>query len=142
MSLQYNTTTEIFTLIDKAQNKFMFDGTNGRLTTYTTVNGKLLLYTYDAADRLTKISDQDNQRYLTLAYSLTKIAPVTDHTGRSVTYNYDTNNNIVTATDVLGKLWRYEYKNGTNYLERVRDPDLKVIEYTQYDTNSVNHRFD
>ncbi|MDP1624658.1 MAG: RHS repeat-associated core domain-containing protein [bacterium] len=123
-----------FILTDKAQNIYEFNLTTGRLISHTNPTGLKILYTFDSKGRMTKISDQSGQRYLTLAYAGngTKIVSVTDYTGRKVSYGYDSNNNLTSVTDPLGKLWRYTYDSSHRILQ-VLDPDNKIIERTEYD---------
>lgn len=123
-----------FILTDKAQGQYEFNLTTGRLISHTNPTGQKILYTYDSKGRLTKISDQSGQRYLTLAYSGngTRIVSLTDHTGRRVSYGYDSNNNLVSVTDTLGKIWRYTYDSSHRILQ-VLDPNNAIIERTEYD---------
>jgi len=130
-----------FTLIDKAQNEYDFDLTSGKLISHTNSNGKKLLYMYDTEGRLTKVSDQGGQRYLSFNYfgNETRIASVTDHTGRLITYTYDENDDLVSATDLLGESWTYQYDDW-HHITRVTDPDGKIVERTEYESNTANAR--
>ena len=124
-----------FILTNRAQGKYEFNLTTGKLISYTNPAGQKILYTFDGKGRLTKISDQGGQRYLTLAYSGngTKIISITDHTGRRVSYGYDSGNNLTSVTDPLGKIWGYTYDSGHRILQ-VLDPNNSIIERTEYDT--------
>jgi RHS repeat-associated protein len=125
-----------FILTDRSQNKYEFNLATGKLISHTDPNGHKLLYTFDAKGRLTKISDQSNAHSLTLAYSGsgTRIISVTDQTGRKVTYAYDGNNNLISARDVLGKTWAYQYDTA-HRMTRVTDPANLIVERTEYDAN-------
>jgi RHS repeat-associated protein len=126
-----------FILTDKAQNIYEFNLTTGRLIFHTSPTGQKILYTFDSKGRLTKISDQSGQRYLTLAYSGngTKIVRVTDHTGRRISYEYDANNNLTQVTDTLGQIWNYVYdaSHRITYVYGLFGQTSQVIERTEYD---------
>jgi YD repeat-containing protein len=130
-----------FMLKDKAQNEYHFDLNSGKLISYMDSNGKELLYTYDTEGRLKKISDQGGQHYLALNYSdsETRIASVTDQTGREITYTYNENSDLVSATDLLGKTWTYQYDDW-HHITQVTDPDGKIVERTEYESNTVHAR--
>ena len=124
-----------FILTDRSQNTYEFDLTSGKLISYTIPNGQKILYTYDGKGRMSKISDQSNQQFLTLAYSGkgTNIVSITDHAGRKVSYGYDRNGNLTSVTDTQAKIWKYSYDSNHRILE-VFDPQNVIIERTEYDT--------
>jgi RHS repeat-associated protein len=130
-----------FTLIDKAQNEYDFDLISGNLISHTNPNGQKFLYTYDTEGRMKKISDEGGQHYLSLNYSgsETRIASITDYTGREIIYKYDVNGDLVSATDLLAKTWKYTYDNW-HHLTQVTDPDEKTVERTEYESNAANAR--
>ena len=131
-----------FILTDKAQNRYEFNLTSGQLISYKNEKGRTLLYTYDTKGRLKKISDQSGLRFLSLAYSgnNTKIASVTDHTGRIVNYHYNASGDLDYVTDLLGQTWTYEYQN--HLLTRAAAPGNITIERTEYVQGKAVRQYD
>lgn len=83
------------------------------------------------------ISDR-NGNVVTLTYSGAKnplLTSVTDGSGRSMTFTYDSSNRIQTVTDPMQRRVLYSYASGANVLLTVTDPTGAV---TTYGYNSGN----
>ena len=81
-------------------------------------------YSYDGTTYLTGISNTLG-RSLALAYSgplHPHLSSVTDDTGRSVTYGYDGNNNLVSVADPLGFRTTFAYDGAASHLTQVFYP--------------------
>jgi RHS repeat-associated protein len=142
-------------------NKKYPDGTNA---TFTYDNrGNLLTakdpdsnvsYTYDSADRLTKVTE-NNGRFLEFTYDAGgRRTKMLDQTGAVVNYTYDTagrlskltngsNDTIVTyAYDAAGRLLQENNGNGT-YTKYTYDPAGQVTSIINYTTsNAVNSKYE
>ncbi|SNB56925.1 RHS repeat-associated core domain-containing protein [Marinobacter sp. es.042] len=91
----------------------------------------------DAQNRPSQIQDHFGNLLLTITYDGTSNRPatVTDYTGRSVTYTYNTDSQLVTVNDVRGQDWQYTY-TAKGKLKTIADPNGNVTQYA-YDQNSV-----
>lgn len=91
----------------------------------------------DAHNRPRQVQDQFGNLLLTITYDGTSKRPatVTDYTGRSVTYTYNTDNQLVTVDDVRGQDWQYSY-TAKGKLKSIEDPNGNITQYA-YDQNSV-----
>ncbi len=76
--------------------------------TYAVVKKSRTVYRFDAAGRLSGISDR-NGNAVTLTYSGSNLSLVTDTAGRQVTFAYDGSNRITTVTDPIGRTVQYAY---------------------------------
>ena len=84
---------------------------------------------FDANKRLTSITDL-NGNTITLNYTGNNLTSVTDAVGRSLTLAYDASNRIISATDPLGRVWRYTYANVAGVvLTTVTDPQNNTTNY-------------
>jgi YD repeat-containing protein len=122
---------ERYTLVDQAQSAFTFDE-NGVLLTWEDSLGRVRTYTYDASDRLERVTDQITSRYLAFTYDVEdRIETVSDHTARQVTFTYDPAGDLISAVDVLGQTWTYTY-DSEHRLTEVLDPRGVAVERTEY----------
>ncbi len=119
--------------------------TDGRMTAWTDANGNALTLAYNTGGSLQTISNGMG-KILTLSYSNDRISQVSDGTGRSVSYSYDTDGNLTQVTDTEGNSTVFEYDepgrltqiffpdNPTNpFVTNTFDANDKVI--TQTDAN-------
>lgn len=97
--------------------------TNGTFE-YRYVHGGLLRF--DSSGRLAALVDR-NGNTTTLSYAGSNLIAITDVVGRSITLAYDSSGRITTATDPIGRIWRYTYEGtpgiaGAPGLTTVTDP--------------------
>jgi len=109
-----NPTTFTFVGKDQSQVAYTAIGSagNGQIASWTMPYGMSLNftygYTYNAVSYLTQVTNSLG-RSLILAYSGAHVASVTDDTGRSVTYDYASTGDLISATDPLGSLTSFSY---------------------------------
>jgi RHS repeat-associated protein len=89
---------------------------------------------FSSSGRLNTITDR-NGNTTTLTYTGSNLTRITDAVGRSINLTYDFANRISTATDPLGRIWRYTYEGtpgiaGNPGLTTVTDPLGHVERYT------------
>jgi len=104
---------------------------NGNLE-YHLADGSSMLF--NSSGRLISMTDT-NSNTVTLSYSGNNLTSVTDAVGRALTFGYDSSGRIITATDPLGRIWRYTYEGtpgvaGQPGLTTVTDPLNNVTRYT------------
>jgi len=97
---------------------YTYDGT-GSIISRTTSNGNVISYCYDAANRLTNISDS---------------------IGLVASYDYDENGNLISHSDGLGHSWIYSYDSADRIIE-VYDPliDIPTDKYATYEYDKNNN---
>jgi YD repeat-containing protein len=112
---------------------FIFD-VSGKLTAIMAGTTSILTFTYDSSGRLYKIEDL-NQRALTFAYEsgTFTVKNITDFSNRTVTYGYDSNNNLLNVTDTAGGTIRYGYDDAHN-LTTMTDERGNVYLSQSYDS--------
>ena len=89
---------------------------------------------FNSSGRLLTITDR-NANTTTLTYTGGNLTRITDSVGRSIDLTYDFAGRISTATDPLGRIWRYTYEGtpgiaGNPGLTTVTDPLNHVERYT------------
>ena len=111
-------------------------------------------YTYDSADRLTKVTDGDG-RFVAYSYDVAgQRTQLADHLGNVVNYSYDTVGRLSSLTDgshsliasytydAIGRLSRSDNGNGT-YTTYSYDTAGQLLDLVNYKAdNTVNSRFD
>ncbi len=73
-------------------------------------------------------------RVLTLGWSGGRITTVSDGTGRSVGYGYSPAGDLISATDVEGKIWYYDHDTD-HQIQRLRDPLNRTITENFFDSS-------
>ncbi|MFI5453930.1 MAG: Ig-like domain-containing protein [Isosphaerales bacterium] len=145
-----NLLTETFA--DGSETVFTYDA-HENLTSASNANGTTTL-SYDANDRLTRIS-YPGGLYLTYSYdSAGRRARMTDQSGYAVTYGYDAVGDLASLTDgsgalivrytynSLGQLSREDRGNGT-YVTYAYDAASELLHLVNYAADgSVDSRFD
>ncbi|MDP6943687.1 MAG: transglutaminase domain-containing protein, partial [Myxococcota bacterium] len=129
-------TTELFvhedetvSAIERNGPEVIFDA-NDRLVQIADVDGNLTNYLYDASGRLSQVVDPF-EHSLTLAYEGDHLAQVTDSTGNVVSYTYS-DGDLTAVTDVAGQVWSYGYDSDHN-LVTLTDPLGRVTATNTYD---------
>jgi RHS repeat-associated protein len=80
----------------------------GKLTSEADLNGYVTTLAYNAKGQLATVTDPA-RRQLTFTYSGTHIATATDPMGRAWKYGYNASGNLAQATDPLGRTWSFTY---------------------------------
>ncbi len=115
-SIERTLAREAGTWVEKRRQSFSYDG-QARLQTVTHADGAAIHYTYDSADRLAGVRDENHAAPNTLyAYDPAgRMATVTqtlaNAPGGVITtrYSYDTHDNLTTVTDPNGNVTSYVY---------------------------------
>nr|WP_319491029.1 RHS repeat-associated core domain-containing protein [uncultured Desulfobacter sp.] len=94
---------------------------DGRMTAWTDANGNVLTFAYDTGGALQTISNGMGKA-LSLSYANDRISQVSDGTGRSVSYTYDTDGNLTQVTGTEGNTTVFEYDE-PGRLTRIFYPD-------------------
>lgn len=82
----------------------------GRITTWTNAAGARVNFTYNSSGQLQNIANPATGRTLNLHYNTSmQLTSVDDNNGRSVTYAYDGNNNLIGTIDPLQQVTNYAY---------------------------------
>ena len=114
VSLVENNGEWVFTDTDTTQERY---NSVGNLIAITDIQGRVQTLTYDAQDRLDR---------------------VTGDTGEFLQFGYDTEDRISTVTDQTNRTWTYRYSTNDN-LEYVDNPDNTTRQYHFEDPNFPNH---
>jgi RHS repeat-associated protein len=118
--------------VRNGRDRFEFSA-DGRLVEITDLNGYSTTLDYNATTgKLEIVTDESNRtatdgpnRTMTVAWDGDRIASITDSTSpaRAVTYEYDTDGQLVLVTDEAGGEWGYGYDSGGDHrLEWATDP--------------------
>lgn len=123
-----------YSIFDKYKTKMNFRP-DGKIMNKTDSMGNQVVYNYDTLGNCIKIYDKSvtkaGTRYYSLNYTNGLLSSVKDHTGRTIlTYAYNTDQQLIKVTDILGKSISYEY-NG----------DGKMIKNTNKSGASTNIEF-
>ncbi|MHB1950552.1 MAG: DUF6531 domain-containing protein, partial [Acidiferrobacteraceae bacterium] len=147
-TITYDGTYLVLTLKDGTEYKF--NSTDGRfLRQIVNRNGQTLQVI--PGDTTTTDNTPDvmivspNGRWVTIQYAsndlynypagTSEITRITDNSGRSVSYTYDTNGRLTSATDPDGGVEHYTYVGTTDELQSVIRPNGQTWVTNVYDTN-------
>lgn len=104
--------------------------TAGTTLSYGDSEGNAYTLLRDGQGRVTGVKDKLDRTLVTITYAYPEgpqPASVTDYSGRSLSYHYNSDRNLVRVTDVLGYNWVYEYTEGR--LVRRIDPENRATTY-------------
>ncbi|HSN50623.1 MAG TPA: DUF6531 domain-containing protein, partial [Bacteroidales bacterium] len=96
-----------YTFIRNKRDTFVF-GSNGILKTIKDKNDNILNLTYGENANLVKVANMRNQ-YLNISWENGRIDSVSDHTARTVSYDYDSSGNLISTTNPGGATRNYTY---------------------------------
>jgi RHS repeat-associated protein len=115
--LIFNTNGTISDIITKQGGAIHFSWNQGKVEYIEDAySGRKLTFTYDASNRLVSVVGPDNNR--------------------NWTYEYDTQGDMIKATDPEGGAWRYEYNDKHN-IDKIYDPRNNLAEVVYQNTSSV-----
>ncbi|NJL59794.1 MAG: RHS repeat protein [Desulfobacteraceae bacterium] len=98
-----------FTLTRQDKSVYKFNAT-GQLIELSNQQGQSLGYAYDSAGKLSKITEPISGVFLSYAYNAEGLLEsVSDPMNRKVKLGYNSNQNLVTITDVAGNTTTYTY---------------------------------
>ena len=145
----YNTFQEYqpakYVLRTKDGMKYYFDSPiHKRVTTIQDPTGNVLNFTYNPDMHLTTITDASG-RQVNLDYTNGKLTKITDSNTnpcRSVQFQYDANNNLISIIDLLGNTTAYDY-DSDHYLTSITDTrgNTTIITYFNGTVVSVADEF-
>lgn len=109
-----------FVLTERFGNTYRFDEDHDyRLESITDQFGEILEVKYESNGDLNYVEDADGRR-LTFTYSNDRISSIADSTGRTVSYGYDSEENLTSFTDPESDVTEYHYHDtntGSAYKE-------------------------
>jgi len=117
-----------YELTRRDQVEYSFDA-SGQLTSLADRNGNALTFAYTAG-QLTGITDTVG-RQIDLAYTNGLLTGISGPQSLSVSYGYDPNGRLASATDVRGETWSYTYDAGGR-LETIVDPNTQTVVTNTY----------
>ena len=106
----FNTLTSgggAFTLTTKEQQKYFFNA-SGRLSSIADKNANTITLTYSGSN-LATITDAAGRAITFTSDANGRLTQITDPLGRTVQYAYDANTNLVTVTDLRGNVTQFAY---------------------------------
>jgi YD repeat-containing protein len=119
-------------ITDTHGNKDTFDPA-GNLVKSTNRNGNELDYTRDDQDRLVKVEDPAHGFYITLDLDTNgRITSITDSTGRTVSYTYDSTYDLTGVTYPATS----DFPDGTTY-QYAYDTDHRLTSETDANSNTI-----
>jgi RHS repeat-associated protein len=128
-----------YTVTTSQQDTYVFD-LDGRLVSRANDRGHAFAYAYDSNGRLTRVSADQDSRYLQIEYdSQGRIVSVSDHAGRQVSYGYNAAGDLAAVTDVLGQNWVFGY-DAEHRLTEIRDSNGEQTLITEYDLQGRAYR--
>ena len=128
--LSKDTATGIFTLAFKTGEKYVFD-TGGRLATIEDLNDNVTRLAFTGAN-LTTIAAPGG-RHLTLSYSGSQIATLTDQLSRTIRYGYDAGGNLISATDADLGVTHFSY-DSQHRITQITTPLNKILLNNTFDS--------
>ncbi|WP_190239979.1 DUF6531 domain-containing protein [Pelotomaculum schinkii] len=127
-----------YTLTFKDQTGYIFNDI-GQLTSITDQNNNTLTLTYTGG--LLTLASEPTGRTLSFNYDTNnRLTGVTDTAGRTVTYTYDNEGNLATVQDVLGNVTSYHYN--TQGLTEIIASGGNTLLSNIYDSGKVTHQTD
>jgi RHS repeat-associated protein len=133
-------TSSGYDFITKEQNLYQFDA-NGKLKTITDPNNNVVVLHY-SGNLLDSIRDPGGRYfYLTGNTSTGKISSIKTPSGKTCSFRYDTNNNLVTAKDANGDSIRFTYNGNHEFLSFINGLGDTVLTNV-YTNHKVTGQYD
>ena len=119
-SIHYTPFSKVAYYEDRNGNRVTLDrNANGDISQIRDTNGQVVItYTYESI--VIDGPDEDEDGFPD-PITIYRVSQVQDYSGRTVTYTYNAENQLENVTDVLGKVWTYEYSGED--LRRIIDPN-------------------
>ncbi len=133
-----------YTITHPDQSSWSFDAA-GKLTLVTDRFGNQSVLGYNSSNQLASISDAAARGSLSLAYDATtgRLLSVTDWMGRAVTYGYDPNGRLGSVTDRNNQVTRYAYDGFSQRLTSITDATGHAAVSMTYDSQGrVQYQWD
>lgn len=129
-----------FVLEKKSGVKYIF--TSARLLQkITDRKGNEINFTNNGSSQNTRITFPGG-RYVNFVYTSGKVSSISDNAGRTISYLYDSNNDLVRSINVFGDSTSYEY-DANHQITKVKDPNRNTVIENVYDvTNRVVEQTD
>ena len=141
-SLTYDSATQTYQLLTLQKTIYKFNS-SGKLTAIVDRKGNTQTIAYDTNNppRISSVTDAFGKQ-ITFGYSGTDVkirTLTTTPDSRVFSYGYDANNgNLLTFTDPLTKIWRYEYTDtDIHNLTGIKDPLNHYLETHTYYANDT-----
>ena len=96
-------------------------GTSGHMIKIEDKNANSLSLFYNAYMKLIQVQDSTGLA-IEFTYTSGRITSITDHTGRTNTYRYDSWGQLISRTDAMGNVHRYSYYNTGHRLRMTINP--------------------
>ena len=124
-------------ITDKLGDKRLIFNTNGTISDIITKQGGAIHFSWNQG-KVEYIEDAYSGRKLTFTYDVSNrlVSVVGPDSNRNWTYEYDTQGNMVKATDPESGTWRYEYNDKHN-IDKIYDPRNNLAEVVYQNTSSV-----
>ncbi len=124
-------------ITDKLGDKRLIFNTNGTISDIITKQGGAIHFSWNQG-KVEYIEDAYSGRKLTFTYDVSNrlVSVVGPDSNRNWTYEYDTQGNMVKATDPESGTWRYEYNDKHN-IDKIYDPRNNLAEVVYKNTSSV-----
>lgn len=103
---------------------------NNQIQTIADPDGNTLSFTYTGGTNLHQVTSSFGPQF-TFDYTGNLLASVSDNSGRSVSYQYDSNNNLTNFVDAAGKGWGIAYDDASHphAITSLTDPeDITTIQ--------------
>ncbi len=124
-------------ITDKLGDKRLIFNTNGTISDIITLQGGDIHFSWNQG-KIEYIEDVYSGRKLTFAYDASNrlVSVIGPDNNRNWTYEYDTQGDMIKATDPEGGVWRYEYNDKHN-INKIYDPRNNLAEVVYQNTSSV-----
>lgn len=130
--------SNIYILETRAGTKFRF--INSLIDKITDKNGNIIQYLRDGSGYINRINIPGGRFYL-INQTLGKISSVVDNSGRTIFYNIDVNDDLLSTTGVRNTTTSYTYDT-LHEMETMTDPNLNLVIQNFYNSGYCVHQID
>ncbi|RZA08500.1 MAG: RHS repeat protein, partial [Moraxellaceae bacterium] len=137
-----------YTWRDNLNNSIQYD-LSGRIVSYADKNNVTVYIVRDADGYIAEIQDHFHQNVITYTWETyttaagdarKRLKKLTDYSGRTVEYSWNTDDQLVSITDVRDSVWTLGYEG--KQLKTIKDPDNRVTRYEITTTGTLISRYD